>query len=88
MSERIELKSYSSFTTRNSDLREIKEQLRRMQDSINVLHDTAKAREQRKFIRFTNLRNKNSSIVQNKKGFSTKNGRGVKGCHDIDISLG
>ena len=88
MSKDVELKSYSSFSTISYELRELKEQVQMMQDSIEGLHNKVQAREGTDSTCFANLQNQDASISQDNRGFAVQNDRSVEGSCVVDISLG
>ena len=77
MSGIMELGTYSSFSTITHELREVKEQLRMMEDSNKILHATV-----------ADLQNKISSTGQDNRGFVPQNEPSPQECHVVNISLG
>ena len=82
MSEGTELKSYSSFATRY-ELKEVKDQLRLMQQRFEALHDKDQARDGPVL-----QHEGSSSNGQDNRGFAVHNEGNARECHEIKISLG
>ena len=80
MSEGTELKSYSSFAY---ELKEVKTQLRLMQERIESLHNKDQARDGP-----VQQNEGSSSNGQDNRGFAVHNEGNARECHEIKISLG